>query len=199
MLEKKRGYAFSSDTDTEVAAVLAKYIYDEQRGKISFTTLIKNVVKELEGAFAFVFKSVHYPNEVVVCRRGSPVLIGVKSEKNLKVDFVDVQFSGPADLDRSIDSAAPSPTSAKPGGQPLRVPSIKYKRAPPSRSLFSDDGGPQPIEFFIASDASAIVEHTRRVLYLEDDDIAHIAEGGELFPSLLSPLLDPLVATWRPN
>lgn len=36
---------------------------------------------------------------------------------------------------------------------------------------------PQPIEFFIASDASAIVEHTKRVLYLEDDDIAHIAEG----------------------
>ena len=37
---------------------------------------------------------------------------------------------------------------------------------------------PQPIEFFIASDASAIVEHTKRVLYLEDDDVAHIAEGG---------------------
>ena len=36
---------------------------------------------------------------------------------------------------------------------------------------------PQPIEFFIASDASAVVEHTKRVLYLEDDDIAHIAEG----------------------
>lgn len=40
---------------------------------------------------------------------------------------------------------------------------------------------PQPIEFFIASDASAIVEHTKRVLYLEDDDIAHIAEGGKLY------------------
>lgn len=36
---------------------------------------------------------------------------------------------------------------------------------------------PQPIEFFVASDASAIIEHTKRVLYLEDDDIAHIAEG----------------------
>src|SRR5271169_3478165 len=41
----------------------------------------------------------------------------------------------------------------------------------------SEDGTPQPIEFFIASDASAVVEHTKRVLYLEDDDIAHIAEG----------------------
>jgi glucosamine--fructose-6-phosphate aminotransferase (isomerizing) len=42
---------------------------------------------------------------------------------------------------------------------------------------------PQPIEFFIASDASAVIEHTKRVLYLEDDDIAHIAEGGELTTS----------------
>lgn len=41
----------------------------------------------------------------------------------------------------------------------------------------SEDGLPQPIEFFIASDAAAIVEHTKRVLYLEDDDIAHISEG----------------------
>jgi hypothetical protein len=41
----------------------------------------------------------------------------------------------------------------------------------------SEDGLPQLIEFFIATDASAVVEHTKRVLYLEDDDIAHIAEG----------------------
>jgi glutamine---fructose-6-phosphate transaminase (isomerizing) len=41
----------------------------------------------------------------------------------------------------------------------------------------SEDGLPQPIEFFIASDAAAVVEHTKRVLYLEDDDIAHIADG----------------------
>lgn len=41
----------------------------------------------------------------------------------------------------------------------------------------TEDGLPQPIEFFIASDASAIVEHTKRVLYLEDDDLAHISAG----------------------
>lgn len=45
-----------------------------------------------------------------------------------------------------------------------------------SRNFISKDGTPQPIELFIASDASAIVEHTKRVLYLEDDDIAHIAD-----------------------
>ncbi len=41
----------------------------------------------------------------------------------------------------------------------------------------SEDGLPQPIEFYLASDPSAIVEHTKRVIYLEDNDIAHITEG----------------------
>jgi len=44
-----------------------------------------------------IFKSVHFPNEVVATRRGSPLLIGVKTPKKLKVDFVDVEFGGLAD------------------------------------------------------------------------------------------------------
>ena len=46
-----------------------------------------------------------------------------------------------------------------------------------SRAFMSEDSIPQPIEFFIASNASAMIEHTKHVLYLEDDDIAHIADG----------------------
>ena len=46
-----------------------------------------------------------------------------------------------------------------------------------SRSFLTQDGTPQPIEIFLSSDASAIVEHTKRVIYLEDDDIAHVAAG----------------------
>lgn len=60
-----------------------------------------------------------------------------------------------------------------------------------SRAFLSEDGMPQPIEYFLASDASAIVEHTKRVLYLEDDDIAHIADGGKfLSETPFSLLLD---------
>ena len=92
-LLQKRGYQFESDTDTEAVAILTKYIYDSQPDKRpSFTELIKTVLKELEGSFAFVFKSAHYPNEAVTARRGSPLLIGVKTERKLKVDFVDVEF-----------------------------------------------------------------------------------------------------------
>ncbi|KDE07089.1 glucosamine-fructose-6-phosphate aminotransferase, variant [Microbotryum lychnidis-dioicae p1A1 Lamole] len=169
---EKRGYVFRTDTDTEVAAVLAKYLYDSQQGKqVSFTSLIKSVIMELEGAFAFVFKSVHYPDEVVICRRGSPVLIGVKTEKKLKIDFVDVEFA-PTESDIPEIPANPNGLLV-----PAAASGAKGLIRSQSRAFLSDDGMPQPIEFFIASDASAIVEHTKRVLYLEDDDIAHIAEG----------------------
>lgn len=60
-----------------------------------------------------------------------------------------------------------------------QTPAGPKLRRSQSRAFMSEDGMPQPIEFFVASDASAVIEHTKRVLYLEDDDIAHIAEGGE--------------------
>lgn len=103
------------------------------------------------------------------------MLIGVKTEKKLKVDFVDVEFSGPAEAEiPEINTQTNSNNLLV----PAPAPAGKLVRSQ-SRAFLSDDGMPQPIEFFIASDASAIVEHTKRVLYLEDDDIAHIAEGGE--------------------
>jgi glucosamine--fructose-6-phosphate aminotransferase (isomerizing) len=172
---QKRGYKFETETDTEAVAVLAKYIYDSHGGnkRLSFTDLIKAVLKELEGSFAFVFKSSHYPNEVVTARRGSPLLVGVKTDKKLKVDFVDVEFSGQDDRGDGLETLKPKSPSGL-----LAPPTVNPKvMRTQSRAFMSEDGLPQPIEFFIASDAAAIVEHTKRVLYLEDDDIAHIAEG----------------------
>ncbi|KAF9235520.1 hypothetical protein BU15DRAFT_64782 [Melanogaster broomeanus] len=142
--------------------------------RITFTTLIKTILKELKGSFAFVFKSVHYPNEIVTARRGLPLLIGVKTDKKLKVNFIDVEFAGTEADTKAVESLAPptSPTSRL--APPSLGPKISHRQ---SRNFMSEDGVPQPIEFFIASDAAAIVEHTKRVLYLEDDDIVHTAEG----------------------
>ncbi|KAF6764102.1 hypothetical protein DFP72DRAFT_413660 [Ephemerocybe angulata] len=166
---EKRGYKFQTETDTESVAILTKYIFDQHQEKPSFTDLVKAVLKELEGSFAFVFKSAHYPNEVVTARRGSPLLIGVKTDKKLKVDFVDVEIAG-QDNSESLIDAPPAGLLSVPNATP------KVLRTQ-SRAFMSEDGLPQPIEFFIASDAAAIIEHTKRVLYLEDDDIAHIAQG----------------------
>ena len=33
------------------------------------------------------------------------------------------------------------------------------------------------MEYFFASDASAIIEHTNRVIFLEDDDVAAVSNG----------------------
>ncbi|KAJ3534458.1 hypothetical protein NMY22_g6915 [Coprinellus aureogranulatus] len=167
---EKRGYKFQTDTDTEAVAILTKYIFDQHNEKPTFTNLIKAVLKELEGSFAFVFKSFHYPNEVVTARRGSPLLIGVKTDKKLKVDFVDVEIAG---QDNS-ESLTEPPSSASLLSVPNAAPKVLRTQ---SRAFMSEDGLPQPIEFFVASDAAAIIEHTKRVLYLEDDDIAHIAQG----------------------
>ncbi|KAG9286745.1 hypothetical protein G9A89_012295 [Geosiphon pyriformis] len=168
VLEKK-GYIFESETDTEAVAKLAKYLYDSQKvnANLSFTSLVKGVIKELEGAFALIFKSVHFPNEIVATRRGSPLLVGVKTEKKLKVDFVDVEFGTDEKAVEASANLLPSPND----------PTHINLRRSQSRAFLSEDGLPQPIEYFLASDPSAIVEHTKRVLYLEDDDIAHISEG----------------------
>ncbi|CAO3663574.1 unnamed protein product [Rhizopus stolonifer] len=166
LLLEKKGYVFESDTDTECVAKLTKYVYDSHNKDLSLTDLVKAVVKELEGSYAFIFKSKYFPNEIVATRRGSPLLIGVKTAKKLKVDFVDVEFgNNPTPKDASFAAVE---------GQDNSRPALNRSQ---SRAFLSEDGLPQPIEYFLASDASAIVEHTKRVLYLEDDDIAHIADG----------------------
>jgi hypothetical protein len=89
------------------------------------------------------------------------------------VDFVDVEF-GPSET--QPDKFAEEDSNLLTPADPTH-PKIRRTQ---SRAFLSEDGLPQPIEYFLASDPSAIVEHTKRVLYLEDNDIAHIDEGGEL-------------------
>ena len=61
-----------------------------QAEKFTFPELVEQTIQQLEGAFALVLKSKHFPNECVVTRRGSPMLIGVKSDKPMNVDQIQV-------------------------------------------------------------------------------------------------------------
>lgn len=171
-----KGYHFQSETDTEVAVVLLKYIWDSQEGRpITFANLVKVAVLQMNGSFAFVFKSKHFPNEVVIARLGSEAHIGIKAEKPLKVDLVEVEVSLPNEAEAILDMfQRPS------AGGLLVPPPVPQLVKAPSRGYLSEDQMPQAIEFFIASDASAIVEHTKKVLELQDDDVAHISADGEL-------------------
>ncbi|OJJ47422.1 hypothetical protein ASPZODRAFT_93805 [Penicilliopsis zonata CBS 506.65] len=173
LLETK-GFRFETETDTECIAKLAKYLYDEHPD-IEFTVLAKAVIKELQGAFGLLIKSVHYPHEVIAARKGSPLVIGVRTSKKMKVDFVDVEYSEDGAL--PAEQASQNVAIKKTAATLLAPPDKSLLHRSQSRAFLSDDGIPQPVEFFLSSDPSAIVEHTKKVLYLEDDDIAHIHEG----------------------
>ena len=173
LLESK-GFRFETETDTEAIAKLAKYIYD-QHPDLEFPALAKAVIKELEGAFGLLLKSIHYPHEVIAARKGSPLVIGVKTARKMKVDFVDVEFA--EDGVALPAERASQNVALKKANTSLAPPDKSILHRSQSRAFLSDDGAPQPTEFFLSSDPSAIVEHTKKVLYLEDDDIAYIHEG----------------------
>ncbi|KAL8673698.1 MAG: hypothetical protein Q9168_001859 [Polycauliona sp. 1 TL-2023] len=175
VLLEGKGFKFETETDTECIAKLAKYIYDDSPD-IEFLVLAKAVIKELQGAFGLLLKSVHYPHEVIAARKGSPLVVGVRTQRKMKVDFVDVEYSedGPLPAERASQNVAIKKASAN----LLAPPDKSLLHRSQSRAFLSDDGTPIPTEFFLSSDPSAIVEHTKKVLYLEDDDIAHIHDGS---------------------
>ncbi|KAG7437822.1 Glutamine--fructose-6-phosphate aminotransferase [Fusarium oxysporum f. sp. raphani] len=180
-LLQAKGFKFETETDTECIAKLTKYIHD-QHPSIGFTDLAKAVIQELEGAYGLLIKSVHYPHEVIAARKGSPLVIGVKTERRMKVDFVDVEYS---DENAALPAEAASQNVAikkndllAPDTGLLGAADKSLLHRSQSRAFMTDDGMPMPTEFFLSSDPSAIVEHTKKVMYLEDDDIAHIHEGS---------------------
>ena len=175
VLLEGKGFRFETETDTECIAKLAKYIYDSHPD-MEFLTIARAVIKELQGAFGLLLKSVHYPHEVIAARKGSPLVVGVRTQKKMKVDFVDVEYSqdGPLPAERASQNVAIKKASAS----LLAPPDKSLLHRSQSRAFLSDDGQPIPTEFFLSSDPSAIIEHTKKVLYLEDDDIAHIHEGS---------------------
>ncbi|KFP92258.1 Glutamine--fructose-6-phosphate aminotransferase [isomerizing] 1, partial [Apaloderma vittatum] len=151
---ESKGYDFESETDTESIAKLVKYMYDNRDSDdISFTTLVERVIQQLEGAFALVFKSVHYPGQAVGTRRGSPLLIGVRSEHKLSTDHIPILYRTGKD----------------------KKGSCNLSRVDSTTCLFPVEE--KAVEYYFASDASAVIEHTNRVIFLEDDDVAAVVDG----------------------
>uniref|UniRef100_A0A3Q3W669 glutamine--fructose-6-phosphate transaminase (isomerizing) n=1 Tax=Mola mola TaxID=94237 RepID=A0A3Q3W669_MOLML len=140
-----KGYEFESETDTEVIPKLTKYIYDNRESEsLTFSTLVERVIQQLEGAFALVFKSRHFPGEAVATRRGSPLLIGVRSEHELLTDNIPIQYN-------SGELCFPLCLCHYPNKH------VTY--------------------LLLICTHSAIIEHTNKVLYMEDDDIAVVTDG----------------------
>lgn len=135
----KHGETFVSETDTEVIPKLCKFVYERLNEKVLFPKLVMEVLKKLEGAYAVLVKSTHYPGELVACKRGSPLILGIR--------------------DPAVGSA--------------RRTSFNRLRDAGDKKWRSES-----IECWVASDASAVIEHTKRVIVLEDNDVLHLTGGG---------------------
>lgn len=103
-------YTFKSDTDTEVLTALIDYLY---RDAGSLLEAVSGALKMVVGAYGIALFSVKNPDEIIVARKGSPLIVGVAEG-----------------------------------------------------------------EVFIASDASALVGHTDRVIYLHDGEIGVCKRSG---------------------
>ena len=167
-----KGFVFESETDTECISKLIQHIRS-QNVHYTFRQLVEQTISQLEGAFACVFKSTYYPGECVATRRGSPLLVGIKAEGGLESDSIPVQYSvgeGPKSYLHGGDAACASP------GMPRKKTSAMFRiDSDQTEEIHPCDG--DAVEYFFASDASAIIEHTNRVIYLEDDDVAAVKQG----------------------
>uniref|UniRef100_A0A915M808 glutamine--fructose-6-phosphate transaminase (isomerizing) n=2 Tax=Meloidogyne javanica TaxID=6303 RepID=A0A915M808_MELJA len=226
---EQKGHKFESETDTEVIAKLVQHIY-ERHTDFSFRQIVEMAIQQLEGAFALAFKSRHYPGQLVAARRGSPLLVGIKSDSRLTTNHFPVYYSkdigvrewreeivkylisnndksdqcyalgktlnlDESDTHQALNTPPPgvapittevfnSARSFAGGFPPEILTSTAHKSSGPAsqegtpRSIRPFDATNWEVEYFIASDASAIIEHTRQVIYLEDDDIAFVENGA---------------------
>ena len=109
-----RGHTFYSDTDTEVLVHLIEEIMKSSEGLDLFEAT-RVALNEVVGAYAIAVVDTRRPNELVLARKSSPLVIGI------------------------------------------------------------GDG-----EFYIASDATPIIEYTKNVVYLEDEEVARVSLSSGL-------------------
>jgi len=109
--ETLKDHNFKSETDSEVLAALINSFYKD--GKYPLTNAVVQALKLVQGTYGIAVVSRKDPDELVVARSGSPLVIGIGNDETL-----------------------------------------------------------------IASDASALVGHTKRAIYLNDGEVARIAKDN---------------------
>jgi len=107
---KALGYAFDSQTDTEVVAHLIHHYFKSSRDLLDAT---RRAVADLRGAYALGVVALSDPDTMTGARMGCPLVVGLGEGEN-----------------------------------------------------------------FLASDVSAVIAETRKVLYLEDGDVVALKRGG---------------------
>ncbi len=76
----KDGYSFKTETDSETIAHL---IHKERKGgKVSLISATKKAITKLEGAYGLCVMDKNEPDQIVVARSGSPLVIGIGIGEN---------------------------------------------------------------------------------------------------------------------
>ena len=79
-----KSYHFLSDTDTEVIPNLIHYYYkqDSQDDELKVLRAVKQACTQLVGSFSLEILSVYIPNNMIVVRKDSPLVIGKSNGEN---------------------------------------------------------------------------------------------------------------------
>ncbi|WP_452224822.1 glutamine--fructose-6-phosphate transaminase (isomerizing) [Lacinutrix chionoecetis] len=130
----KRGYTFTSDTDTEVLINLIEDV--KKNEKVKLGKAVQIALNQVVGAYAIAVFDKNKPDEIVVAKLGSPLAIGVGDN-----------------------------------------------------------------EFFIASDATPFLEHTKKAIYLEDEEMAivRLKKGVKIRKIKDDSLVDPYIQELQLN
>jgi hypothetical protein len=133
----KAGYAFQSDTDTEVIAVFLKFTHDKNP-HLSFKDVVVQVAARLQGAYALIIKSSRFPGELIATKRGGPLILGIVGNAAAAADesatSVPITYvaAGPANMLPSEDAAAIE----------VAISSVEAHRTPPRPSRTSAPAAP---------------------------------------------------------
>ncbi len=87
----EKGYTFYSETDTEVIPNLIHYYYENEKlsidtgcsvSDINFLSAVKKACSEFKGSFAIEVVCIDFPNNMIVLRKDSPLVIGKGEQEN---------------------------------------------------------------------------------------------------------------------
>jgi len=77
--QKKLGYEFKSETDTEVIAHAIDYAIKSSKTLIES---VQKVVNSFEGSYGLGIMSSQFPDQIIATRKGSPLVLGIGSNGN---------------------------------------------------------------------------------------------------------------------
>ena len=115
----RHGYAFYSDTDTEVAVKLVDYYY--KKYKIGPVDAITRTMVRVRGSYALALMFKDYPDEIFAARKDSPLIIGTEEGESYLASDV--------------------PAILKYTRQVYYIENLQVARISPGKALFDDLNG----------------------------------------------------------